>query len=81
MATANDHAQRFKLLDRDMARCGDRYLVFSWLSMEYEPDEIWRANSDGSNPTQLTKEFSIISRRARRMELGFTMMNRKGRTR
>ena len=40
----------------DMARCGDRYLVFSWaFHGGTNRTEIWRANSDGSNPTQLTK--------------------------
>src|SRR5579859_972603 len=40
----------------DMARCGDRYLVLSWaFHGGTNRTGIWRANADGSNPTQLTK--------------------------
>ncbi|MGA9801667.1 MAG: protein kinase [Terriglobales bacterium] len=40
----------------DMARCGDRYLVLAWaFHGGTNHTGIWRANADGSNPTQLTK--------------------------
>ena len=40
----------------DMARCGDRYLVLTWaFHGGTNHAGIWRANADGSNPTQLTK--------------------------
>jgi len=40
----------------DMARCGDRYLVLSWAFHDgTNRTGIWRANADGSNPTQLSK--------------------------
>jgi serine/threonine protein kinase/dipeptidyl aminopeptidase/acylaminoacyl peptidase len=39
----------------DIARCGDRYIVLSWAFHDGKNDiGIWRANGDGSNPTQLT---------------------------
>jgi len=66
----------------DMARCGESLSGFLLgFHGGTNRTEIWRANSDGSNPTQLTKGVFDYFRRARRMELGFTMMNRKGRTR
>jgi serine/threonine protein kinase len=40
----------------DLTRCGDRYLVFSWMfHAGANGARIWRTNADGSNPTQLTK--------------------------
>ncbi len=40
----------------DMARCGDRYLVLSWAFHDgTNRAGIWRANADGSNPTQLSR--------------------------
>ena len=39
----------------DMARCGDRYIVLAWaFHGGTNQVRIWRANADGSNPTQLT---------------------------
>ena len=39
----------------DMARCGDRYITLSWaFHGGTNRVGIWRANADGSNPTQLT---------------------------
>ncbi len=39
----------------DMARCGDRYIVFVWpFHGGTNQVHIWRTNADGSNPTQLT---------------------------
>jgi len=45
----------------DMARCGDRYLVLSWAFHDgTNRVGVWRANADGSNPTQLSKgKFDI----------------------
>jgi serine/threonine protein kinase len=45
----------------DMARCGDRHLVLSWAFHDgTNRTGIWRANADGSNPTQLSKgKFDI----------------------
>jgi Tol biopolymer transport system component len=40
----------------DFTRCGDRYLVFSWIFHGGSNGvRIWRANLDGSNLTQLTQ--------------------------
>jgi serine/threonine protein kinase len=40
----------------DVARCGDRYLVLSWgFHGGTNGIALWRVNSDGSNPKQLTK--------------------------
>ena len=40
----------------DVARCGDRYLVLSWaFHGGTNRTGLWRTNTDGSNPTQLTK--------------------------
>ncbi len=40
----------------DVARCGDRYLVLSWAFHDgTNRAGIWRANADGSNPTQLSR--------------------------
>ncbi|MBI3477013.1 MAG: protein kinase [Acidobacteria bacterium] len=40
----------------DMARCGDRYIAIPWaFHGGTNRAGIWRANADGSNPTQLTK--------------------------
>jgi len=40
----------------DVARCGDRYLVLSWgFHGGTSGIGLWRVNSDGSNPKQLTK--------------------------
>jgi len=42
----------------DMARCGDRYIVLAWaFHGETNQVHLWRTNTDGSNPTQLTKGF------------------------
>jgi eukaryotic-like serine/threonine-protein kinase len=39
----------------DMARCGDRYIVLAWaFHGGTNQVHIWRTNSDGSNPAQLT---------------------------
>jgi len=39
----------------DMARCGDRYIVLVWtFHAGSNQVHIWRTNTDGSNPTQLT---------------------------
>lgn len=39
----------------DLARCGDRYIALSWAFHDSTNHiGIWRANGDGSNPTQLT---------------------------
>jgi eukaryotic-like serine/threonine-protein kinase len=39
----------------DMARCGDRYLLLSWaFHGGTNQVHIWRTNTDGSNPIQLT---------------------------
>ncbi|MGC2474378.1 MAG: protein kinase [Candidatus Sulfotelmatobacter sp.] len=39
----------------DMARCGDRYIVLAWaFHGGTNQVHIWRTNSDGSNPSQLT---------------------------
>ena len=66
----------------DMARCGDRY-DFSWAFHGGTRTGLRSGEPTATARTRrnLPREFSIISRRARRMELGFTMMNRKGRTR
>ena len=40
----------------DLARCGDRYIIFSWMFHGgTNRAGIWRANADGSNPIQLSK--------------------------
>jgi serine/threonine protein kinase/Tol biopolymer transport system component len=50
----------------DMAPCGDRYIVLAW-SFHGGTNQIhiWRANADGSNPTQLTNgpfdQFPVCS--------------------
>jgi len=39
----------------DMASCGDRYVVLTWaFHGGTNQAHVWRINSDGSNPTQLT---------------------------
>jgi eukaryotic-like serine/threonine-protein kinase len=39
----------------DIARCGDRYLILAWaFHGGTNQIHLWRTNTDGSNPTQLT---------------------------
>ena len=37
--------------------CGDRYLLLSWAYHQNNVVVIWRANADGSAPTQLTSQY------------------------